>query len=99
MIKKQYVLKLIPSRPTFAEDMSETERKIMQEHILYWKECMGRGIVLIFGPVLDPKGPFGLGIIEVSDEEEVKTLIKNDPASRINTYEYYPMKAITLHNQ
>jgi len=54
---KQFLCKLIPPQPTFAQDMTEVERKIRQEHIVYWKD---RRIALIFGPVLDPKGIWGL---------------------------------------
>jgi hypothetical protein len=36
---------------------------------------------------------YGLGIIEVDSEDEVKAFIANDPANKINTYEYYQMLA------
>jgi hypothetical protein len=50
--------------------------------------------VLVFGPVLDPNQVYGLGIVAVEDEEDVKNLIANDPATKINRYEYFPMKAV-----
>ena len=93
--KKHFVLKLIPCRPTFAQDMTPEERNIMQQHVVYWKDLMDKGMVIVFGPVMDPKAVYGLGVIEVDDEEQVRTFIENDPASAINTYEYYPMRAIT----
>jgi uncharacterized protein len=94
MQKKYFVLKLNPSRPDFAQTMTEEEKNIMQQHIVYWKGYMDKGIMLIFGPVLDPKAVYGLGIIVADHEDEVKELIKNDPASRINQYEYYQMMAV-----
>jgi len=36
--------------------MTEVERKIMQEHVVYWKALSDGRIAIIFGPVLDPKG-------------------------------------------
>jgi hypothetical protein len=36
--------------------MTETERKVMQEHALYWKDLTDKRIAVAFGPVLDPKG-------------------------------------------
>ena len=45
------------------------------------------------GPVLDPKGAYGLGIIGVESEVEMLELIKHDPGATINTYEYHPMMA------
>jgi uncharacterized protein len=94
MNKKYFVLKLNPSRPDFAQTMTAEERGIMQQHINYWKPFIEQGTMLIFGPVLDPAGVYGLGIVAVNNEEEVIHLIDNDPASKINIYEYHPMMAI-----
>ena len=94
MNKKYYVIKLIPNRADFAQTMTSEERSIMQQHIAYWKEYMSQGIMLIFGPVLDPTGVYGLGIISADSDEQVKQLTGNDPASKINKYEYYPMMAV-----
>ncbi len=94
MEKKYFVLHLLPSRPDFAQTMTEEERAIMMKHVAYWTEFMNEGKVLAFGPVFDPKEVYGLGIVSVDDEQEVKDFIANDPASRINRYEYFPMKAV-----
>ncbi len=95
MDKKHFVLKLIPNRPDFAQTMTDEERAIMQQHIAYWNDYMNKGIALIFGPVLDPKGVYGLGIIAVDSEAQMKELIAHDPAAKINEYEFYPMMAVT----
>jgi uncharacterized protein len=94
MDKKHFALKLIPCRPTFSRDMTPEERAIMQQHIVYWRDLMDKGKVLVFGPVMDPKAVYGLGIIEAESEEEVKSFIANDPATTINTYEWHPMRAV-----
>ncbi|HEY8782841.1 MAG TPA: YciI family protein [Mucilaginibacter sp.] len=94
MDKKHFALKLVPCRPTFAQDMTNEERAIMQQHVVYWRDLMDKGKVLVFGPVMDPKAVYGLGIIEAENEEEVKAFIANDPATKINTYEWYPMRAV-----
>ena len=94
MDKKYFVLHLLPSRPDFAQTMTGEERAIMMEHIAYWTKLMNEGKVLAFGPVLDPAEIYGLGIISVDDEREVKDLIANDPAGKINKYEYFPMEAV-----
>jgi hypothetical protein len=94
MEKKYFVLYLRPSRADFAQTMTEDERAIMMNHITYWTEIMHHGKVLAFGPVLDPREVYGLGIISVDDEQEVKDFILNDPATKINKYEYFPMKAV-----
>jgi uncharacterized protein YciI len=94
MNKKYFVLKLNPSRPDFAQTMTDEEKSIMQQHVVYWKERMDLGKVLVFGPVLDPDAVYGLGIVAVDDEQEVKEFIAGDPAYKINSYEYYPMLAV-----
>ena len=48
----------------------------------YWKDLSDRRIAIIFGPVLDPKGTWGLAIVEVASEPEAHILGRNDPAVR-----------------
>jgi hypothetical protein len=74
--------------------MTDHERAIMMEHVAYWTEKMQQGKVYAFGPVMDPKEIYGLGVIAVENEQELKDFIVNDPAGEINTYEYFPMKAV-----
>lgn len=90
-----YFLKLNPRRPTFAMDMTDEEKAIMQQHVAYWGDLMNKGMVVVYGPVMDPKGPYGMGVVEAESEEQLKELTQNDPASSINSYEYYPMRANT----
>ncbi|OCX53089.1 hypothetical protein BEL04_01875 [Mucilaginibacter sp. PPCGB 2223] len=90
-----YMLKLVPCRPSFAQDMTDAERAVMMEHIAYWKPYLEDGTMIVFGPVADPAGAYGLGIVAVDSEEQAKQLMADDPASKINTYEYYPMRAVT----
>ena len=93
-MKKHFVLYLIPPRPSFAQDMTPEERAIMQQHVVYWRDLMAKGKVIVFGPVLDPAAVYGLGIIKVDNEDEVKAFIEGDPAGTINTYEYHQMMAM-----
>jgi uncharacterized protein len=94
MDKQFYVLYLIPSRPDFAQTMNDEEKSIMFQHVNYWQEHMKAGKVIVFGPVFEPAEAYGLGIIAVNSEKEVKEFIDKDPAIQINRYEYYPIKAI-----
>jgi uncharacterized protein len=93
MNKFYFALKLIPPRPTFHQDMNHEERTIMMKHIAYWDILMEKGFVVALGPVIDPSGTYGLGIVEVENEDQVKEFIKNDPATEIGHYEIYPMHA------
>jgi uncharacterized protein YciI len=94
MTSNYYAVKLIPPRPDFAMTMSSEEQAIMQKHAAYWQQHMEKGKVAAFGPVLDPKGVYGFGIVSADSEEELKQFIDNDPSLQINTVEYYPMMAM-----
>lgn len=95
MDRKYFVLYLIPPRPDFVQSMSDEERGIMTQHVAYWKEWLDKGVALVFGPVFDPAATYGIGIVAVETEEQLRSIIKNDPATAINKYEYYPMRAVT----
>jgi hypothetical protein len=72
--------RLIPSRPTFASDMTLEEAKVMHEHGLYWGQLAASGKVLVVGPVADPEGTFGIAIIVGEDGEDLNPLCQADPA-------------------
>jgi len=91
MNKKYFFLKLNPPRASFMLDMTDTEKAIMQKHIAYWAPYVQDGTVLVLGPVADPKGGYGIAIIRVDSDEQLKQLIANDPANGMNTYEFHPM--------
>jgi uncharacterized protein len=81
-MKRHFLIKLIPPRPSFALDMSEEERELMQQHIAYWTALAEKGVALCFGPVLDPAGSYGIGVVELADEAGLEVLTANDPAAR-----------------
>jgi hypothetical protein len=98
-MKQCFYLKLVPNRPTFSIDMTAEERIVMMQHIGYWRGLMDQGFVVAFGPVMDPAAVYGIGIVEVDDEQQVKEFIANDPAATINRYEYYAMRAVLPNRQ
>jgi uncharacterized protein len=78
-------------RPTFHLDMTAEERAIMNRHVAYWSEKATQGIAIVFGPVMDPKGVYGIGVYQVQDEAEMHVLIEHDPANGLLQYEVIPM--------
>ena len=75
-----FVCRLIPPRPTFMTSLSSEEYQTMLAHARYWSELMQQGRVIAFGPVSDPQGPYGLGIVLAADAAEVQALCDRDPA-------------------
>ena len=78
-------------RPTFHLDMTTEESAIMESHVVYWSEKARHGIAIVFGPVMDPKGVYGIGVYQVQDEAEMRNLLKHDPANGLLQYEVLPM--------
>jgi hypothetical protein len=96
---KYYFFKLVPPRSTFPGDITPAEAQLMQEHSTYWKSHMSQGNVVAFGPVFDPKGPFGIGIIRLEEGEHASNMCANDPTILANVgfaYEVYPMPNVVL---
>ena len=93
-MKKHYFFKLIPPRPTFPQDISEEEKRLMNEHGQYFHEQFTAGRVLLYGPVMAKDGTFGLGVLEVEDEAEARRFGENDPSVRagLNRFEIYPIQ-------
>ena len=94
-----FFLKLIPPRPTFQQDMTESERAMMLRHVAYWTELAERGVAVAFGPVADPSGGYGIGIVELEDNADVHDLEKNDPTVESGlgfTYEIFRMPQAVL---
>jgi uncharacterized protein YndB with AHSA1/START domain len=96
---KYYMCRLLPPRPSFALDMTKEEAAMMKEHGAYWRGMLDRGVAIVFGPVMDAKAPFGLGILRVSSQAELDALCAADPAVKSGRglkYEVTPM-AIAVH--
>ena len=62
--------------------MNDRERRAMNEHVAYWMGLAARGTVVAFGLAADPAGGYGVGIVEVDDEADVRKISAEDPAIR-----------------
>jgi uncharacterized protein len=75
-----FVFRLLTPRPTFVADMSPAERAVMGEHGAYWARLASEGRVVAFGPVADPAGAYGIGIVLAADLTEAESIRDADPA-------------------
>ncbi len=75
-----FLCRLIPPRPSFAFDLTDDERAMMMRHGAYWREQLAAGRAVVFGPVADPAGPWGLGVVRAENLEAVKAFEAADPA-------------------
>jgi uncharacterized protein len=62
-----------------SDDRHGEEREIMTRHAAYWQPLIDSGQMVIFGPVLDGTGSWGLGVVEADDEEKLRAFAASDP--------------------
>ena len=92
-----FVFRLKAPRPDFALDMTDEEREIMGRHAAHWQPLVDSGAMVVFGPVLDGTGSWGLGVVEAEDEESIRALAANDPAVTSGTAEIEIGKLVAGH--
>ncbi len=94
---RYYFVKLIPPRPDFAFTMSDDEKLIMNEHSLFWRDLLEKGICIVYGPVFEPDIAYGIGIVIEKSGKLVKNIIYNDPSVKkgLNRIEMFRMMAVT----
>jgi uncharacterized protein YndB with AHSA1/START domain len=76
-----FLFRLLPPRPTFIKDMTAAEHEVMIAHSQYWRGKLADGKVVAFGPVTDPAGSWGVGIMRVSGLVEAEALTASDPVT------------------
>lgn len=80
-------------RPTFHLDMTPVERATMERHVAYWS---AKPEAVVFGPVLDPAGVYGIGVYRVDDLPHMHRLLADDPALGLLTYQVFEMPRAAL---
>ena len=63
----------------------------MAAHRVYWEKLLSEGRVVVFGPVADPEGVWGLGVLRATDRAEVLAIAEKDPSvtAGLNTFEVF----------
>ena len=95
-----FFCRLVPPRATFAQDMTEAEAALMQQHAVYWHGLLQRRNAVTFGLVADPAGAHGIAVVEVEHADDVRTLTDHDPtivADRGFSWQIYPMPFGAVH--
>jgi uncharacterized protein YciI len=77
---KLFLFRLLPPRADFAQTLTPAEQDAMQQHQTYWRQLMAQGRVMVYGPVADPEGVWGMGVIRADSHEDALALGRKDPA-------------------
>ncbi len=91
---KYYLCRLNGPRPTFPGDATDAERALMQAHVRYWMPHIEARKVVVFGPVLDPAGVWGVAVLELPDDDDPGRYSAQDPvvlAEAGFSYDIFPM--------
>jgi len=78
--KKAFLIRIQPVRPTFVNDATEEENKIMGAHFQYLKKLAAEGKVVMAGPSINGTKSFGLVVVEVDAEAEAQKILQDDPS-------------------
>jgi uncharacterized protein YciI len=90
-----FFFRLNPPRADFAQTMSADEQRAMAEHMEYWRRLLADGRVVVYGPVADPEGVWGLGVLRAADRAEVLAIGERDPSvvAGVNTFDVFEIMA------
>ncbi len=77
---KSWLVRIIPPRPTFDKDATPAEQALMDQHFAYWKDLNEKGVCLFGGPVLDPRGVYGILVVRAASEDDARALGSADPS-------------------
>ena len=96
--QKAWFIRLIPPRTTFPQDMTPDEEKLMTDHFVYWKGQFDKGVCLFGGPVMDPRGAYGVLAIVASTQQEAEAIASADPSVKggVNHIEVAEMRIAFL---
>lgn len=81
------------------QTMTSDERELMKEHAAYLGICMEKGWVMAYGPVADPAGAFGMGLLTLPDDIEPQSITNEDPTIKAHVgfrYDIFSMPLLTL---
>jgi uncharacterized protein YciI len=86
-----FLFRLIPPREDFAQTMTPPEQQAMSEHMEYWRRLLADGKVVVYGPVADPEGVWGMGVLRAADRAEVLAIGAADPSvtAGVNTFDVF----------
>jgi uncharacterized protein len=80
-----FLVLLRPTREGLPFDPTEDEARIVREHYAYLVRLRDEGKLVVAGPSIRPGDTFGIGVLDIDDEEEVEAIVAADPAVATGT--------------
>jgi len=51
----------------------------MHQHADYWRALVNQDRAIVLGPVMDPAGAYGIGVILAADQAAARAMVDDDP--------------------
>jgi uncharacterized protein len=89
-----FLVILRPVREEMPFEPTEDEARIVSEHYDYLVKLRDEGRLVVAGPSIKRGDTFGIGVLDVDDEDEVQSIVRADPAitSGVMTAEIRPLR-------
>lgn len=86
-----FLFRLIAPRADFTQTMTPAEQHAMAAHQEYWRQLLAHGRVVVYGPIADPEGISGMGVLRATDRAEVLAIAECDPSvtAGVNTFDLF----------
>ncbi len=86
-----FLMRLIPPRADFAQTLTPAEQQAMAAHQDYWQRLLAEGRVVVYGPVADPEGVWGVGVLRATDRAEALAIADRAPSvlAGVNTFDVF----------
>jgi uncharacterized protein YciI len=93
----QFLLRIEPTRAGFTlQNMSAEEGRLAAQHVQYLKSLLDSGKLSLAAQVFDPKGFWGIVIVNAPDRETARALLDGDPMVKGNMFrgEAIPLRVV-----
>lgn len=94
---RQFLLRIEPVRAGFTlQTMTEDEQKTAAAHLAYLKGLFAEGKLTLAGQAFDPKGLFGIIVVNAPDMESASRLLHGDPLLKASLFrgEVIPFRSV-----
>jgi uncharacterized protein YciI len=94
---RQFLLRIEPMRKDFSLlNMTEEERPIIAGHVAYLTGLLGEGKLTFAGQAFDPKGLFGIIVVNAPDMDSAAAIMNADPALKSKMFrgEVIPFRTV-----
>jgi uncharacterized protein YciI len=84
---QQFLLRIAPVRQDLTlQNLTAEERQLGAEHFAYLKGLFADGKIAFAGQVLDPKGLWGIIVVNAPDAEAAMALLNGDPSVKAKMF-------------